>query len=100
MKSKFDFRVYFDNRFDNYLDTIIVSAKLLGYNESYFTDGSLFKLSLWNEFYKEMIEIIVPYYKDKKAFDVYIYKNDKMIVGRRLGNKNFKDVLTKTLEVL
>lgn len=99
MNLEYNFKNYFDNEFNNYLDVIIVQAKMLDYKIKYFLDQDVgFRLDL--DKYHNHINIIIPYYKDPESFDVYVYKDSYLITGDRLGEKNFKKVLTKTLELL
>lgn len=90
---------YFDNKFNEQIDIIISTVTMLEYKYYVFCDSDEFEIRI-NRPDKTFILISNSWLKDPKAFDIYVYEGHKYVIGRRLSDDNFDDLLNKVLEIL
>ncbi|MNL99760.1 hypothetical protein D3C81_96560 [compost metagenome] len=96
-----ELKKYFDNKFNEQLDIIISTLEMLELRYKIYCDEDSFELFIYKKNAAfPSLELLCSYLKDPKAFDVYVHQEHDYIIGRRLTDDNFDDLLKKVLEII
>ncbi|MNJ90581.1 hypothetical protein D3C87_82000 [compost metagenome] len=92
---------YFDNKFNEQIGIIVATAEMLEIRHKIYCNEDSFELFMYEKNVAfPYLELLCSYLKDPNAFDVYVHQRGKYVIGRRLTDDNFDDLLKKVLEIM